>query len=137
MLDELERLHKAATPAPWDHDLDAPDPTYRPDGVIEHDCGAICHMAQHANIRTVDRTGEEFSHSACRLIVAARNALPALIAAAREAERWRGEVKKWYDRAIRQSESRQEAELRCVELQAEAEQLRAELRARRGNNREV
>ena len=40
-------------------------------------------------------------------------------------ERWRGEVKKWYDRAIRQSESRQEAELRCVELQAEAEQLRA------------
>ena len=49
--------------------------------------------------------------------------------AMREAERWRGEVKKWYDRAIRQSESRQEAELRCVELQAEAEQLRAELRA--------
>ena len=41
--------------------------------------------------------------------------------AMREAERWRGEVKKWYDRAIRQSESRQEAELRCVELQAEAE----------------
>jgi len=32
-----------------------------------------------------------------------------------ELERWRGEVKKWYDRAIRQSESRQEAELRCAE----------------------
>ena len=45
--------------------------------------------------------------------------------AMREAERWRGEVKKWYDRAIRQSESRQEAELRCVELQAEVERLRA------------
>lgn len=79
-LDELERLSAAATDAPWVHGADDDPPS---EDIHAESGGAIAMVWPHANVRTVMRHGENFSHADARLIVATRNALPELIRLAR------------------------------------------------------
>lgn len=72
----LRDLCNAATPPPWIHFADDPEP----DGCIEsEDGGAIFCIAHHANTHTVLSTGEDFRHADAMLIVMMRNALPELL----------------------------------------------------------
>lgn len=87
-LSDLERLAAAvAADLPFDHDLD--DAGARPDGHISAPCGGgVATMHPHGNMNTIARTGQEFDHDQCRYIVAACNAVPALVA---EVKRLRAE----------------------------------------------
>lgn len=62
------------TPGPWAHGVDDTPP----DCSIESEGGGcVAHVQCHANINTVARTGEEFSHADARLIAAAPDLLAA------------------------------------------------------------
>ncbi len=86
-LDELDRLHAEATPVGWEHDCDEE----KPEGSIEYNGCGVAILHPHANIRTNMRTGQDFCHADARLIVALRNAYPALKERILEAERQLGE----------------------------------------------
>ena len=76
IVEPLRKLEAKASPAPWAHCCDE-DP---PDSAIESDGGLVASVHHHANVRTILRHGEEFSHTDARLIALMRNALPALLA---------------------------------------------------------
>ncbi len=71
-LDELRRLHKAATPAPWAVATDR-----QGDYLVAHHEAAVCDLLDSTLAARQD----------ARLIAAARNALPALLRVAEAARR--------------------------------------------------
>lgn len=83
---ELRRLCETATAAPWVHGCDEDPPL---EDISAENGGGIAVVFPHAYVPTVLRTGEHFSHSDARLIVAARNGLGQLLDAADENERLR------------------------------------------------
>lgn len=74
---------EVASPKPWTTrlDLEPPDP-----GIEAAGGCCVCHVQCHANVNTVLRTGEEFSHADARFIALARSAMPALIRRCHAAE---------------------------------------------------
>lgn len=85
----LTSLAEAASSGPWFNDLDAEDG--RPEGLITDGRGyCVACVQPHGNIKTVARTGEQFSHDDARYIAAVHpQAVLALLdrLAAAEAER--------------------------------------------------
>lgn len=76
----LVELERAGSVAPWEHDEE--------DATIEvAGGGAVCHVAHHGNTHTILKRHEEWSHADARLIAAARNALPRLLAEREEMRR--------------------------------------------------
>ena len=73
----LKELLKLGAPAPWYHNCDEDDP----DGSIMTEDGCCVAIIQpHGNIRTIQSTGQTFSHNDARLIVEMRNSIEEIIA---------------------------------------------------------
>lgn len=82
-IEELDRLWEEATEGEWKHDLDEE----RPEGSITDASGyGIAIVFPYASVKTVMRTGQEFSHDDARAIVAHHNAWPSVSAYIRELE---------------------------------------------------
>lgn len=85
-LQQLEALEAKATAGPWEYDTD--------DGEIDHvDGGAIGWIQDHGNVRTELKMGEPRRNADGHLVVALRNAAPALLQSAREANELRAQVR--------------------------------------------
>jgi hypothetical protein len=84
-LDELERLEQAATPGPWETSECDCDRACKVN-ISDADGYGIAMCWPYANIRTALKKDQCASQADAALIVAARNALPALIRRIRELE---------------------------------------------------
>lgn len=91
-IDELRRLHEAATPGEWQYDDGVTDG----EGTADAERGKPAWITAKGNVLIAEPTGDEDNASACtpsltkmdangRCIVAARNAIPRLLAALEEA----------------------------------------------------
>ena len=96
MLDELERLEKAATPGPWRVEKPARGRLY----------GIGRHMAPEVTPRCIDKGADAW------LIAEARNALPALLRVARAA---RALYADWTTEAMREEAQEMRAALAALE----------------------
>ena len=73
LLDEANKILEGVSEGPWVWE--------GVDGCIEGDGFVVCNIQPHGNIRTVDSTGEGYSHADARFIAASRSLISAMAVA--------------------------------------------------------